>query len=152
MWNEEDHPRDKDGRFTDGASSARFGSIIPGKGIPHKGELPETIKLPDEQLPRSVGAKWRNLKISLPNGEYACFVEGSKLQDKEIFAGAGCRRKIDEIDSLVAQYGGDPTKWVKVKAVGEIQLPNGEIQKAQIHWYEEPSIGKVKVKRKKICE
>lgn len=149
-WREEDHPRDEGGRFTDGGKYYPTNSLEPYRR--HRSKLPEKIKLPDEQLPRSVGAKWSNEKITMPDGTYASFVEGSKLQDKEIFAGAGCRRKIDEIDSLVEKYGGDPDKWTKVKAIADIQLSDGEIEHVEIHWYEEPTVGKVKLKRKKRCK
>ena len=149
MWNEKDHPRDKDGRFTNGASSARLGSIIPGRGVPYKSELPETIRLPDEQLPRSVGAKWRNEKIAMPDGTTAAFVEGSKLQDKEVFAGYGTRKPIDDIIRLITVYpNGNPRKWQKVKAKSQIVLENGEIIDAEVHWYEEPTVGKVEFKLK----
>ena len=62
-----------------------------------------SFKLPDEQLPRSIGARWINHEIALPDGSSAHFVEGSKLQDKVVFAGKGCRRKIDCVDTLVKQ-------------------------------------------------
>ena len=54
----------------------------------------------------------------------------------------GCKRKIDCVDSLVERFGGNPEQWMKVKGIAEIVLPNGEIQKAEIHWYEEPFVGK----------
>ena len=155
MKEEQEHC-EKCGRFlTDTGLCYRcdcpFGTIIPGQGEPSLW-TGVTIKLPDEYIPKSVGAKWINYDIALPDGSVAKFVEGSKLQDKEIFAGKGCRREIDELDNLVEKYGGHPDSWVKVKAIGEIELPNGEIQKAEIHWYEEPTVGKVKMKRKKVCK
>ena len=36
---------------------------------------------------------------------------------------------------------------LKVKATATIVLPDGEEEIAEIHWYEEPSVGKVKVKK-----
>ena len=67
-------------------------------------ELPEeeqTLHLPDEILPRSLSARWANYEITLPNGKKAHFAEGSRIQNKEVFAGKGCKRKIDEEDRLV---------------------------------------------------
>lgn len=138
MWDEKAHPRDKDGKFstTSGGTSAQK----------------DFISLPDEQIPKSVGAKWKNHKISLPDGNVASFVEGSRLQNKQAFAGMGCKRQIDCVDFLVSNFGGNADHWMKVKAIAEIRLPDGEIQKAEIHWYEEPTVGKVMIKRKKICE
>jgi hypothetical protein len=84
----------------------------------------------------------------LADGTVARFQEGSKLHHKEIIAGKGNKRKIDEIDSLVFHYGGNPNDWIKVKAFGTIIKTNGEIEEIEIHWYEEPTVGKVKLKEK----
>lgn len=112
------------------------------------GHLSETITLPDEDIPRSVGAKWKNYDIDMQDGTTAHLAEGSKLQNKEIFAGRGCKRKIDDIDRLVKQHGGNPDDWAKVKATADIVLETGEIIKAEIHWYEESYVGKVELKFK----
>ena len=113
-------------------------------------KLREIIKLPDEQLPHSVGAKWRNFDISMPDGTVAHFVEGTKLQDKEIFAGKGCKDKIRDISYLVNKYKGSvDSEWQKVKAKAEIVTKYGEVLTAEIHWYEEPTVGKVEFKCKK---
>ena len=86
----------------------------------------------------------------MPDGTKAIFAEGTKLQNKEVFAGKGCKRKIDTIDKLMQEYpNSSPSNWVKVKATAKIQLSNGEIINAEVHWYEEPSVGKVKIKYKK---
>ena len=144
----------EDGKFTDGTeeSSATRLKRIEEKYFPHltEGERRDTIKLPDEQLPRSVGAKWSNHVINLSNGQTARFAEGSKLQNKEVFAGKGCKRKIDEVDGLVRDYGGKASEWRKVKAIATLVLPDGDEEQAEVHWYEEPSVGKVKIKR--VCK
>lgn len=151
-WSENEHPRDKDGKFTDGSQESSADRIkrIREKHFPHLTGKQEsdTIKLPDEQLPRSVGAKWINHEIDLGNGQVARFAEGTKLQNKEVFAGKGCKRKIDQIADLVRKHGGNPNEWQKVKAIATIVLPNGEEERAEVHWYEEPSIGKVGFKVK----
>ena len=113
------------------------------------GRIEESISLPDEIFPRSVGAKWANYDIPMPDGTIAHFQEGSKLHHKEVFAGNGCKRKIDEVDLLVDKFGGTANEWQKIKAIGTIVRENGEIEEAEIHWYEEPSVGKVKIKYKK---
>ena len=143
-WDESKHPRDNDGKFTkrdftdmNAADLKEYILSLSGVSTSY-----ETIKLPDEQLPYSVGAKWINHEILLSDGKYAKFVEGTKIQNKEVFAGMGCKRKIDCVDSLVERFGGNSEHWMKVKGIAEIVLPNGELQKAEIHWYEEPSVGK----------
>ena len=116
----------------------------------NSGILQETILLPDEQLPRSLGAKWMNYDILMPDGTVGHFQEGSKLHHKEVFAGKGCKRKIDQIDMLISNFGGNQDEWQKVKAIGTIVSANGEIQDEEVHWYQEPTVGwvllKVKVK------
>ena len=113
------------------------------------GHLNETVSLPDEDVPRSVGAKWHNYDIDMPDGTIAHLEEGSKLQNKEIFAGRGCRTPIDDINRLIKQYPDSQRKdWAKVKAIANIVTENGENVKAEIHWYEEPTIGKVEFKFK----
>lgn len=60
-------------------------------------------------------------------------------------------RQIDEIDNLLARYGGDPFEWQKKKGVGYIDY-YGESVKADVHWYEEPGVGRVKFKVKELLE
>lgn len=145
-FDESKHPRDEQGKFTNGGTieyrqNTSYGDILDEKS--------ETLSLPDEILPRSVGARWSNYEIRMPDGTIACFQEGSKLHHKEVIAGKGHKRKIDEIDGLVSKYGGNPNDWIKVKAFGTIVKANGEIEEREIHWYEEPTVGKVKLKAKK---
>lgn len=112
--------------------------------------LPDSIPLPDEWIPRSVGAKWHDEEISMLDGSIGHFVEGTKLQNKEVFAGKGCRRKIDSIDELLRLYPGSKAEeWQKVKGWAYIQTEQGEIVHAEVHWVEEPSVGKVEFKEKK---
>lgn len=124
-------------------------SFMKDNEIPSKKK--DRIKLPDEKLPRSCGARWINYNIQMPDGTTAHFQEGSKLHHKEVFAGKGCKRKIDQVDKLVDHYGGKAEDWQKIKAFGTIVTEDGEIEEAEIHWYEEPTIGKIglKVKERK---
>jgi hypothetical protein len=55
-------------------------------------------------------------------------------------------RGIRELATLRARYG--LGNWHKKKGIASVLLPNGEIQKAGIHWYEAHGIGKVKLKIK----
>lgn len=149
MWDESKHPRvpkgNRDGgRFAPkrGYSSATgiISRILCGVG---------RLRLPDEQLPRSVGAKWRNEDIRLLDDTVAHFVEGSKLQNKEIIAGKGVKRKIDDIDRLTREYPGTKSdEWMKVKATATVVLPDGEITTMEVHWYEHATIGKKEFKEK----
>lgn len=147
-WKEEDHPRADDGKFTDGQG---------GSGQPKRFKqntsydeilAADRIQLPDETLPRSVGAKWANYEIELADGEKVKLLEGSKLHHKEVFAGKGTKTPIREVDKLVGEYGGKAENWQKIKAFGTIVHSNGKTEEIEIHWYEEPEIGRVKLKEK----
>jgi hypothetical protein len=72
-----------------------------------------------------LGAKWKNYDITLPNGEIVNLTEGSRITNVQIIAGKGRNRKIDMIDSLVHDYGGNPDEWQKVKGLSYIDY-NGE--------------------------
>lgn len=146
-FDENKHPRDEQGRFTNGGAK-EFRQNTLYKEILANVEN-ETIALPDETLPRSVGAKWENYDIQMPDGTVVHFQEGSKLHHKEVFAGKGCKRKIDQVDMLVERYGGKEEDWQKIKAIGTIVKENGEIEEREIHWYEEPTVGKKRLKVKK---
>ena len=141
-FDESKHRRDELGRF------AKMETSVLKKRQTIELEDDERIFLPDEVLPRSIGARWSNYEILLGDGTIAHFQEGSKLHHKEVIAGKGEKRKIDEIDGLVSKYGGNPDKWIKVKAFGTIVKKNGETEDVEVHWYEEPTAGKVKLKVK----
>jgi hypothetical protein len=111
-------------------------------------ELAQEVNLSDEIVPRSVGAKYRNYDIRMPNGETAHLAEGTHITNKQVFAGAGTKTPIRDVDRLVKQYGGKTEKWTKVKAEAILDL-HGKTFDAEIHWYEEPTVGKQEMKYKK---
>ena len=55
-------------------------------------------------------------------------------------------RRIRDLERLVAAYGGQPAKWVK-KSSPIISF--GE-RRYEFHWYENPDVGRVEVKRKRV--
>ncbi|MCJ7680563.1 MAG: hypothetical protein MUP70_07560 [Candidatus Aminicenantes bacterium] len=59
-------------------------------------------------------------------------------------------RRIKEFDRLVHRYGSG--QWRKLKGVAFIRLSDGQIFKAEIHWYEAHRIGKRELKIKNILE
>lgn len=65
------------------------------------------------------------------------------LTNIEIIAsGTGIRNR----SRLHKKYG--KGKWRKLKGIGQVQLPNGIIRLAEIHWYEAHGIGKKEFKLK----
>lgn len=111
-------------------------------------QLPQTLRLPDETLPKSLSARWINQDIKMPDGTVAHFVEGSKLHNIEVFAGKGTKTSIRDVERLVKKYGGQAENWQKVKGIGMIKH-NEEEAEAELHWYYEPSQGKQEIKFKR---
>ena len=67
----------------------------------------------------------------------------SDITDEEVIA---IGRSIRDLERLREQYGDG--RWRKMKGIATIQLRNGRIRKAEIHWYEAHGIGRKEFKRK----
>jgi hypothetical protein len=65
-------------------------------------------------------------------------------QVETIATGSGIR----EIARLRKRYGRG--RWRKRKGIAEIELPNGEIVSAGLHWYEATGIGSREFKIKRL--
>ncbi len=61
-----------------------------------------------------------------------------------IASGSGIR----EIGRLRKRYG--RRRWRKRKGTAEVELPNGEIVLAEVHWYEATGIGRREFKIKRL--
>ena len=59
-------------------------------------------------------------------------------------------KAIYDIARLRRIYG--QGRWRKMKGVALIQLRNGRIRKAELHWYEAHGIGKKEIKRKRYLD
>ncbi len=69
------------------------------------------------------------------------------IADVETFAaGSGIR----ELPRLRKLYGNG--RWRKRKGIAEVQLANGSIRKAELHWYEASGIGKKELKIKRFVD
>lgn len=104
-----------------------------------------------ETIGRSVGAKAKNYKIYNPvTGEEMPLTEGSRITQPKnhVMAGKGRERQIDELQLLLDKYGGNPLKWTKEKGFGYVDDECGESHYVELHWYQEPSVGRVKMKIK----
>jgi hypothetical protein len=54
---------------------------------------------------------------------------------------------IREVTRLKEQFGG--RRWRKLKGTALVRFPNGEVHKAELHWYEAHGVGKRKLKIKR---
>ena len=71
----------------------------------------------------------------------------SEITDIETIArgrGVHARHVLNE------QYGDG--KWRKMKGKAYIELPNGDIRYAELHWYEAHGIGRRRIKRKRFLD
>ncbi len=69
------------------------------------------------------------------------------LQNVEVISK---RFGIRELDRLREQFGGQ--KWRKLKGFAFVELTNGQIRYAELHWYECHGIGKRKMKIKRLLD
>lgn len=114
-------------------------------------ENDDIIKLDDIQIFRTLSARAKNYDVLDPQtGEYFKFVEGTRIQNSQVFAGKGCKKPLnDEVaKGLSEQIGGTPEKWQHAKGNGVIDY-FGEERKAEVHWFQEETVGKHKFKVKR---
>lgn len=108
------------------------------------------IKLKDDYIGRSLSAKAKNYNVFDPaSDETFRFVEGTKIQNREVFAGYGTKVPLHEgvAEGLTKTFGGDEGKWQHAKGIGVLDY-HGEERTAEVHWFQEQSVGKVKFKVK----
>ena len=102
---------------------------------------------------KSVGAKAKNYKVIDKNtGVTYEFAPGTRIQNSEVFAGKGTRHPLHEgvAEGLTAQYGGTESKWQHAKGIGIlVDQETGEEFRAEVHWFQEETVGKVGFKLKK---
>ena len=71
----------------------------------------------------------------------------SDITDEEVIA---IGKSIRDLSRLRKLYGDG--RWRKMKGIAVVQLSNGRIRKAEIHWYEAHGIGRKEFKRKRYLE
>lgn len=111
-----------------------------------------TMKLPDEEIFRSLGAKAQNYEVWDPvSRKKYHFAEGTRIQNREVFAGYGTRIPLHDgvAEGLSEQHGGvDVEKWQHVKGNGILETEEGD-RPAEVHWFANNEFGQCghKVKR-----
>ena len=71
----------------------------------------------------------------------------SDITDIEVIAIGNSIRDLPRLRKL---YGDG--RWRKLKGIATIQLANGRVRKAEVHWYEAHGIGKRKLKIKRFLD
>ncbi|MBQ1536858.1 MAG: hypothetical protein IIZ73_00890 [Ruminococcus sp.] len=98
--------------------------------------------LPDIVIGRSIGAKAKNYDImDLETGEKFHLVEGSHLQNVEVFAGKGGYKPYKNAWKYARDFGGKVEDWQHVKGFGLVDY-YGEARKAELHWSQCAGFGK----------
>ncbi len=57
---------------------------------------------------------------------------------------------IRDVARLRKRYG--PGRWRKLKGVAVVRLANGPTRRAEVHWYERPGLGRVRMKIKRFLD
>ncbi|GER78103.1 MAG: hypothetical protein M5U11_05115 [Anaerolineales bacterium] len=71
----------------------------------------------------------------------------SEITNEEVIAIGNSIRDLPRLRKL---YGDG--RWRKMKGIALIQLRNGRVRKAEIHWYEAHGIGRKEFKRKSYLD
>lgn len=104
----------------------------------------------DFKIYRGVGAKAKNyVVVDKSTGEEYYFVEGTRTQNAQVFAGKGGVNPLREevAQGLSDEFGGKPEDWQHCKAKGWLDV-DGEAVKVEVHWFQNGS-EKVKFKVKR---
>ena len=114
----------------------------------------DNIRLEDDHILRSLGARAMNYDIvDKATGKVYHYAEDSRVQDRQVFAGYGTKTPLNEgvAEHWVEIYGGTAEKWQHVKGYGVID-DEGERIRAEVHWFQEESVGQVEHKIKRWLE
>ena len=69
------------------------------------------------------------------------------IRDIEIMA---VNLSIRERQRLKSRFGG--RRWRKLNGVALVRFPNGEVRRAELHWYEAHGVGRRKMKVKRVLD
>jgi hypothetical protein len=70
-----------------------------------------------------------------------------EIEEIETIAVGG---NIRDIMRLRRQYGSG--RWRKLKGIATVRLQNGNVRKAELHWYEAHGLGRKKIKIKRFMD
>jgi hypothetical protein len=102
----------------------------------------DRMQLPDIQIARSVGAKALNYEVlDFETGMMFRFVEGTRLQNVEVFAGKGSSSPYRNAYKYANAHGGKLEDWQHVKGTGWLETDDGD-RHAEVHWSQCEGIGK----------
>ena len=131
-WNEDEHPRDKKGKFTSGSNENTL------QDVPKRGNINSEDYL---VIPRSVGAAFANHEVvDRETGKVYRFVAGPTRYHIERFAGKGGRKPLrpEVAEAMAKRLGCKPREVSHCKAVCLLDV-DGEEMPAEVHWFQSPN-------------
>lgn len=131
-----------------------FNKSVSQKAVYSAKKLENPEKYGIINIGKSVGAKALNYNVYDPDtGDFFHFVEGSRIINCHVFAGKGTSRPLKEEVALglSEQIGGEPKNWQHAKGRGVLDY-YGEEREAEVHWFQESSVGRHKFKVKRWIE
>lgn len=131
-WNEDEHPRDKKGKFTSGSNENAL------QDVPERGNINSEDYL---VIPRSVGAAFSNHEVvDRETGKVYRFVAGPTRYHVERFAGKGGRKPLrpEVAEAMAKRLGCKPREVSHCKAVCLLDVDGEEIP-AEVHWFQSPN-------------
>ena len=148
------------GRFTSGSGGGTIGggastssqesSVSSEEGLTTGGENGKT-----ESSQKVIGKNGGTLKaedipeIRVSPGKFGKAEPGTKVTKIYTFAGKETQKPLRVEQNLIKQYGGQKGQWQHTTGDVVMKRPDGKVQTAEVHWFQESSIGIVgaKVKR-----
>lgn len=117
------------------------GSSIIGDGITYK-----TTKTGKIIATRLISGEY---EVKLPDGRKTN-IKNPVFDNYEVFAGKGSDKELRIRDFLTDNYGGNPKEWFHAKGYTQVRDSNGVLRKANVHWFEEKSVGIYEMKKRVV--
>lgn len=79
-------------------------------------------------------------EVKLPDGSLSP-IKNPVFDKYEVFAGKGSDKELRVRDFLVENYGGKSEEWFHAKGYTDVTDESGTTRKANVHWFEEETVG-----------
>lgn len=87
-------------------------------------------------------------QIQVGPGQYGNAVPGSRITKIYNFAGKDTGKPLRVEEHLIRQYGGEKGQWQHT--TGDVLIPHqGLSRAAEVHWFQEPTVGIVRARVKR---
>jgi phage-related protein (TIGR01555 family) len=132
-FDESKHPRRADGKFGNGGGNNNSEKAVKPLTIGKNGGTIKSSEFPELQ-------PYEGAKCSIAHG--------TVVSNIYTFAGTGAKKPVYKENLLLKSYGGQAGEWQHTSGIGIVEV-NGAVAKAEIHWFQEPSVGIVEARIKR---